>query len=52
VKDRLENHLHAMVCSAEIDLPKAQAAIAANWIAAYKQYVGPTPEEGSAHRRR
>jgi hypothetical protein len=39
VKDRLENHLHAMVCSGEIDLPKAQAAIARNWIAAYKQYI-------------
>jgi hypothetical protein len=52
VKDRLENHLHAMVCSGEINLPAAQKAIGSNWIAAYKQYVGPTPEEGSTHRRR
>jgi hypothetical protein len=44
VKDRLENHLHAMVCSGETDLRAAQKAIASNWIAAYRRYVGPTPD--------
>ena len=37
VKDRLENKLHAMVVSGQIDLPTAQKMIAANWIAAHKQ---------------
>jgi hypothetical protein len=38
VKDALEEHLHAMVCSHEIDLSTAQRAIASDWIAAYKHY--------------
>ena len=47
VKDRLENRLHEMVCSGEIELHKAQKAIASDWIAAYKVYIGPTPERRS-----
>jgi len=38
VKDDLENRLHRMVCSGELDLATAQRDIAANWIAAYKKY--------------
>ena len=38
VKDQLEDRLHAMVCSGEIDLATAQHDIASNWIAAYKKY--------------
>jgi hypothetical protein len=38
VKDQLENLLHQMVCSGQIDLPTAQRAIATNWIEAYKHY--------------
>jgi hypothetical protein len=38
VKDQLEDLLHNMVCSGQIDLPTAQRAIAANWIKAYKFY--------------
>jgi hypothetical protein len=52
VKDRLENRLHAMVCAGEIDLPAAQKAIARDWIAAYKQYVGETPNQRTIRHRR
>lgn len=38
-KDRLENALHRRVCDGEISLKDAQAAIAHDWIAAYRQYV-------------
>ncbi len=40
VKDRLEDRLHALVCNGSIDLKEAQRAIAGDWIAAYKKYVG------------
>jgi hypothetical protein len=42
-KDRLENRLHADVCTNTMPLSQAQRAIAANWIAAYHQYVEDTP---------
>ena len=38
VKDQLEDLLHQMVCSGQIDLPTAQHDIATNWIDAYKHY--------------
>jgi hypothetical protein len=38
VKDQLEDRLHQMVCSGQIDLPTAQRAISTNWIEAYKLY--------------
>ena len=37
VKDRLENKLHALVVSGQLDLPTAQRMIATDWIAAYKR---------------
>lgn len=40
VKDRLENKLHEMICSGEIDIKEAQHEIATDWITAYKKYVG------------
>jgi hypothetical protein len=43
VKDRLENTLHKMVCSGEISLGEAQQAIATDWVAAYRKYVGEVP---------
>lgn len=49
-KDKLENRLHSMVCRRRISLEQAQRAIATNWIAAYKQYVGATPDQGRSHR--
>ena len=38
VKDALEDRLHEMVCSGEIDLATAQHDIATDWISAYKKY--------------
>jgi hypothetical protein len=40
VKDALEERLHQLVCSGDLDLPTAQKAIAADWITAYKKYLG------------
>lgn len=38
VKDHLENHLHALVCSGQVALSTAQRAIAGDWVAAAAQY--------------
>jgi hypothetical protein len=38
VKDGLEEPLHELVCSGQLDLTTAQNDIASNWIAAYKKY--------------
>lgn len=51
VKDRLENKLHEMICSGEIDIKAAQREISTDWIASYKKYVGPEPNGGSESRR-
>src|SRR6202048_2937587 len=51
VKDRLEDKLHALVCSGQLDLKTAQQAIASNWIEAYKKYVSPNPPIQSTVRR-
>jgi hypothetical protein len=48
VKDRLENKLHELVCTGQMDLKTAQQAIAANWIEAYKKYVNSNPPSDSA----
>ncbi|MGB6727402.1 MAG: hypothetical protein WBE74_16040, partial [Terracidiphilus sp.] len=42
LKDELEERLHEMVCSDQLDLSVAQNAIASNWIAAYQKYVAAT----------
>jgi hypothetical protein len=47
-KDRLENKLHQLVCSGAISLVTAQRKEAANWIAAYKLYIGASGSSGSA----
>jgi hypothetical protein len=44
VKDKLENRLHALVCAGTISLEEAQHAIATDWIAAYKHYIGSEPQ--------
>jgi hypothetical protein len=46
VKDRLEDRLHALVISGKLDLKTAQREIATDWIAAYKKYIGPSPDSG------
>jgi len=38
-KDKLENALHALVCSGSLPLRTAQKAIATNWYTAYQKYV-------------
>ena len=43
VKDRLENALHRLVCSGKITLKDAQGAISADWVGAYRKFVGPLP---------
>ena len=40
VKDDLERLLPQLVCQGALDLATAQQAIADNWIAAYKKYMG------------
>jgi len=42
VKDTLENTLHDLVCSGQVPLDTARQAMAADWVAAYRQYVGQT----------
>lgn len=49
-KDRLENKLHYMVCHGQLPLATAQYDISHDWIAAYKQYISPTPSSGRYHR--
>ena len=36
-KDKVENYLHAQVCSGAIDLQQAQIEIATNWLAVYNR---------------
>jgi len=38
VKDALEDRLHQLVCSGDLDLATAQRDISRDWIAAYKHY--------------
>ena len=39
-KDRLENRLHAEVCSGQLSLRRAQRLIARNWVRAYRARFG------------
>jgi hypothetical protein len=40
-KDELEFALNQLVCAGRLPLREAQRAIATDWIAAYRRYVGP-----------
>jgi hypothetical protein len=42
-KDVLENRLHELVCDGRLGLRRAQRTEAADWVAAYRRYVGGTP---------
>jgi hypothetical protein len=42
-KDTLENRLKRLVCAHELLLKTAQKAIAGNWVAAYRKYMGKAP---------
>jgi hypothetical protein len=50
VKDRLENDLHARICAGILPLVQAQREIAADWIGAYRRYLG-DPEDPPPARR-
>jgi hypothetical protein len=43
-KDRLESRLNDLVCSGALPLDAARAAIATNWVDAYRKYIGPVPD--------
>jgi hypothetical protein len=47
LKDKVENKLHAMICSGQIALATAQHEIASNWEAVYISFYG-TPSFGPA----
>jgi len=40
LKDKLENHLHALVCSGKVRIRSAQRAIRTNWTHAFKRFMG------------
>lgn len=42
VKDQLEDRLHELVCSGDLDLATAQHDISQDWISAYKKYFHTT----------
>lgn len=42
-KDRLERRLHNLVCAHVVPLAEAQHAIATDWQAAYRKYMGAKP---------
>jgi hypothetical protein len=48
-KDRLEYKLNQLVCDGTLPLADAQAAIAKDWVAAYRRYLGPVPDDRPLH---
>jgi hypothetical protein len=40
LKDRLENHLHELLCAKQITLEEARKEITYDWTKAYKKYYG------------
>ena len=42
VKDALEDRLHTLVCSGNLDIETAQHELASDWVAAYKKYFRTT----------
>lgn len=40
LKDRLENHLHKLLCERKISIEEAQDSLKTDWVAAYKKYLG------------
>jgi hypothetical protein len=52
-KDRLENHLHKLICNKTITLEQARDAVTHDWRKAYKKYFGvPTPEPVKAANKK
>jgi hypothetical protein len=48
-KDRLEFKLNELVCDGTLPLDAAQRAIATDWVAAYRRYLGPVPDNRPLH---
>lgn len=48
VKDRIEGKLKRLVCSGKMTLESAQTAIRTDWVAAYRQHIGPLTCTGAA----
>jgi hypothetical protein len=48
-KDRLEYKLNQLVCRGALPLDEARTAIATDWIAAYRRYLGPVPDNRPLH---
>jgi hypothetical protein len=48
-KDRLEYKLNQLVCDGTLPLHDAQTAIASDWVAAYRRYLGPEPDNRPLH---
>src|SRR5262249_16647341 len=49
VKDRLENRLHELVCSGQLDLATAQTETAPDWIGPHKPYFPPAQPLPASH---
>ncbi len=50
VKDKLENELHRLVCSGQMDLKTAQQEVSTDWIASYKKHFHTNqPLEAGSH---
>jgi len=43
-KDKLENEMHHRVCAGSVSLEVVQREIAADWVAAYRKYIGGEPK--------
>jgi hypothetical protein len=43
-KDRLEARLNELVCDGTLPLETARTAIASDWVATYRKYIGPDPD--------
>jgi hypothetical protein len=42
-KDKVEDRIHALICSGKISLNQGFGELTSNWVAAYRKYVGPLP---------
>lgn len=51
VKDKLENSLHAQVCSGKMTIQTAQSAIATNWLTAYNAPLKASATKASAVKK-
>ena len=50
-KDRLESRLNHLVCRGRLSLASARRRIAMDWIAAYRRFLGPVPNNRRPHYR-